>query len=268
VLETLVKADLEQHLAEVGGPPPTQYGFRPGRSCATALGAAHAGWLSSRHPGGREVVGVMGFDLSAAFDTVDKSSLLPKPEAVGVKGLALKWFKDYISGGRQKVVWHGVRSNVPDVKYGVRQGSILGPLLYLVIMADLPAFLGLGRKGNAMYADDLNVWGRGKTRAEVAKKLEKLADKFAVFTKGNGLTLNAAKTQLVYSAEAGNSAGGNVFVDSVEIVPSDSIELLGVRYDRRLTTKPKDVQVDASRRQLASLIACLTHRLPRGPFLR
>jgi hypothetical protein len=151
VLETLVKADLKRHLAEVGGLPPTQYGFHPGRSCATVVGAAHAGWLASRHPGGREVVGVMGFDLSAAFDTVDKSSLLPKLEAVGVKELVLKWFKDYMIGGRQQVVWRGVRSNVAIVKYGVGQGSILGPLLYLVIVADLPAFLGLGRKGNAMY---------------------------------------------------------------------------------------------------------------------
>jgi hypothetical protein len=64
-------------------------------------------------------MGVMGFDLSAAFDTVDKSSLLPKLEAVGMKGLALKWFKDYMSGERQQVVWRGVRSNVTNVKYGV-----------------------------------------------------------------------------------------------------------------------------------------------------
>jgi hypothetical protein len=61
----------------------------------------------------------MGFDLSAAFDTVDKSSLLPKLEAVGMKGLALKWFKDYMSGERQQVMWRGVRSNVANVKYGV-----------------------------------------------------------------------------------------------------------------------------------------------------
>jgi hypothetical protein len=67
----------------------------------------------------------MGFDLSAAFDTVDKSSLLPKLEAVGVKGLALKWFEDYMSRGRPQVAWHGVRSNVADVKYGVQQGLIL-----------------------------------------------------------------------------------------------------------------------------------------------
>jgi hypothetical protein len=65
-----------------------------------------------------------------------------------------------MSGGRQQVVWRGIRSNVAYVKYGVQQGSILGPLLYLV--ADLPAFLGLGRRGNTMYADDLNGWASGK----------------------------------------------------------------------------------------------------------
>jgi hypothetical protein len=76
VLETSVKADLERHLARVDGLPGAKYGFRPKRSCMSALAHAHAGWLTGAERG--QVVGIMAFDLSAAFDTMAAKQLLPK----------------------------------------------------------------------------------------------------------------------------------------------------------------------------------------------
>jgi hypothetical protein len=98
-----------------------------------------------------------------------------------------------MNGDRQCVDWNGTRSDYTSVKYGIRQGSILGPLLFLVIVADLPEHLGLNQDFNAMYADDLDVWQAGKSPDEVAAKLEVIATRFTAFAKGNGLALNAKK---------------------------------------------------------------------------
>jgi hypothetical protein len=76
ILEGVVKQDLEKHLAAVNGLPTSQHGFRPGRSCTTALASAHLSWTSAATSG--KVVGLMGFDFSSVFDTVAKESLLPK----------------------------------------------------------------------------------------------------------------------------------------------------------------------------------------------
>jgi hypothetical protein len=84
VLESFVKADLKAHLAACEILPNCQYGFRRGRSAATALNAAHATWLRGRSKG--EVVGILAFDLTAAFDTISSAQLLPKLEKMGVLG--------------------------------------------------------------------------------------------------------------------------------------------------------------------------------------
>jgi retron-type reverse transcriptase len=90
VLEVVVKEDLEAHLDNLGALPNTQHGFRQGRSCTTALATAHARWTAA----GREkkVVGILAFDLTAAFDSLAKDQLLPKLAKLGVAGNALRWF--------------------------------------------------------------------------------------------------------------------------------------------------------------------------------
>jgi hypothetical protein len=98
ILEGLVKKGLERHLAAVNGLPQSQHGFQPGRSCTTALASAHVEWTSAAASG--KVVGIMGYDLSSAFDTVAKESLLPKLEATGISGRQLDWFSSYMSGGQ------------------------------------------------------------------------------------------------------------------------------------------------------------------------
>jgi hypothetical protein len=80
ILETSVKADLEEHLARVNGLPGAQYGFRPKRSCTSALAHAQAGWITGAERG--PVVGIMAFDLSAAFDTVHRRRLAHLAQSV------------------------------------------------------------------------------------------------------------------------------------------------------------------------------------------
>jgi hypothetical protein len=84
----------------------------------------------------------MGYNLSGAFDTVAKESLLSKLEAMGISGRQLDWFSSYMSGGQQCVVWNVDKSGWLPVEYGVRQGSILGLILFLVIVADISEFIG------------------------------------------------------------------------------------------------------------------------------
>jgi hypothetical protein len=117
VLKTLVKGNLEGHLERVNGLPGSQYGFRTKRSCTSVLSHAQVGWLSGAAKG--KVVGLMAFDLSAAFDTVGANQLVPTLQTLGVTGRELQWFVCYMTGGRQSVVWDGTVGGLVDVLYGV-----------------------------------------------------------------------------------------------------------------------------------------------------
>lgn len=122
ILEKIVETDLHNLLDSIDALPTTQCGFRRGRSTVTALAKAHADWNTAKGSG--LVVGVMAFDLSAAFDTVPKDKLLPKLEALGLSGKALDWMNSYLSNGNQIIDWNGARSDPINIDYGVRQGSI------------------------------------------------------------------------------------------------------------------------------------------------
>jgi hypothetical protein len=193
----------------------------------------------------------MAFDLCAAFDTVAYKQMAPTLQALGITGRELRWFLCYMSGGRQCVVWDGTVSGLIDVLYGVRQGSILGPILFIILTSGMAEFLGVKEEENIVYADDSNVWQTGSTKEEVARKLAEKAALFVVNTRRMGLSMNPAKTQLLFSSNAGNVSQTTVEVDGNHIHPGDVIELLGVRYDRKLSTTP----------HMKSLLAAVRQRL-------
>jgi hypothetical protein len=139
-------------LRKVKGLPGSQYGFRPERSYTTALAHAQASWLSGVARG--NIVGVMAFSLSAAFKTVAAEQLVPTLRALGITGRALAWFSCYLTGGKQCLVCDGAISSLIDVLYGVRQGSILGPILFIILVSGMAEYLGIRDRENVVYADN------------------------------------------------------------------------------------------------------------------
>jgi hypothetical protein len=155
----------------------------------------------------------MAFNLSAAFDTVAAKQLVPTLRALGITGRALRWFSCYMTGGKQCVVWDGTTSSLIDVLYGVRQGSILGPILFIILVSGMAEYLGIGDGENVVYADDSNVWQTRSNVEEVVRKLTEKAVLFVDYTRSMGLSMNASKTQLLLSANAGNVADVTMVVD-------------------------------------------------------
>jgi hypothetical protein len=247
----------------------------------------------------------MAFDLSTAFDTVAAEQLL---QSLGVTGRVLAWFELYLTGGSQQVSWAGTLRKLIAVGYGLRQGSILGPVLFLVIISDMAKTLRIGNDENVVYADDTTIWQAGKTVREVVDKLTEKAVRFAEWLRGSGLTMIASKTQLLLSANAGSygrdqlgergvqpgdglcrpgkgsgqlgkggsllgkgddhSGNVSVMVDGKMVKAEHSIKLLGVSFDRKLTTKPHAQAMLVAVKQRAALIARLVNHIPRGKYLR
>jgi hypothetical protein len=196
VLETVAKEDLEAYMKEHNILPTSQHGFQKGRSCTTALATAHAAWFAAKARG--KVVSEVGFDLSAAFDTVGREDLLPKMEAMGIGGRNLKWSRCYLTDARQRAVWNGQVSGMVDVEYGVRQGSLLGPVLYLLHVSDLSLALEIrDSDGDRGYAVNTDVWVVAEDHVEARQELQRLVNVVVAYMRANGLALNGAKTQVL-----------------------------------------------------------------------
>ena len=103
---------------------------------------------------GKEVRAVF-CDISKAFDRVWHAGLLEKLRSIGISGELLKWFSSYLVGRKQRIVLQGVESQWSYIKAGVPQGSILGPLLFLIFINDIVTEIGYSIR---LFADDNSLF--------------------------------------------------------------------------------------------------------------
>lgn len=194
VIEKLINNRLISYLNKFSILSENQFGFRQSRSTEDAI-LSLTSLVTDKIDKGKKCLAIF-LDLKKAFDTVSLSTLTQKMERIGIRGLPLKLLNDYLQGRTQRVKIGDFISNETDITYGVPQGSVLGPTLFLIYINDLTN-LKLQRGHIGSYADDTAIVFDGESWESVFRSAESGLRRVAVWLRNNLLTLNASKTNYI-----------------------------------------------------------------------
>lgn len=192
ILEKVVNKRLLCFLENNDVLSPNQYGFRTKKSTEDAVVALVDNVVENLDQG-KKCIGVF-LDLAKAFDTVSWPILLRKLELVGVRGVTLSWFHSYLSERKQRVRISNQTSDYLSVNFGVPQGSVLGPTLFLIYINDL-CQLKLNQSKLFAFADDTALIFQGNTWDEVIDVSQDGLSQVSSWLQNNLLTLNISKTK-------------------------------------------------------------------------
>ena len=183
ILEKAVHTQFYAYLTENNLISPNQFGFRLKSSTVTA-----ASQLSDQILHYMDNNGAVFLDLAKAFDTVNHKILLQKLSNYGIDDAAKAWFTSYLTNRKQVTSCNDVCSKVAPVSTGVVQGSILGPLLFVIDMNDLPNVFQF--RQFTLYADDTVLYLAYKSIVDLQSKINADLRRLCKWLRANQLTLN------------------------------------------------------------------------------
>ena len=250
LLERVVQRQLVRHLDLSNALPDSQFAFRKKCSTEDALCVLTDSLQKAKDSG--LVTGLCLLDMSKAFDKVRHGILIQDLFDVGISGVALKWFANYLTDRRQQVTVASATSRALDCTCGVPQGSVLGPVLFHVYTRDVKSVSS--PIPSVQFADDIALYDSKASAGEVSKSVSSAVTDLAIWLKSRGLILNASKSQVMTISP--QHAGPEVSIvccdTSLPIVKSG--RYLGVFLDNRLSS---DVHVSAIVTKVARKIGAL-----------
>ena len=190
IIERAVHNQLYSYLTSKGLLSANQSGFRANHSTTTTLLDVQDFILNNMNNG--RATGVIFLDLKKAFDCVNHSLLIDKLSEIGIKGKKLDWFRSYLSNRTQAVKIDSTLSDFKNIGIGVPQGSILGPLFFIIFVNSLANSVNC--KCN-MYADDSSLLCTADNPAALQSELQKCLFAVSKWFDENKLTLNIPKTK-------------------------------------------------------------------------
>ena len=214
-----------------------QSGFRSlhSRSTVTALLEATNDWAFNIDRS--NVNAIVFLDFKKAFDTVDHEILLSKLKLYGFGASANQWFKSYLSNRRQKCLVNGHLSNSRSLLCGIPQGTILGPLLFLIYINDLPNCLVHSKP--RMYADDTHITFSSNNTNDINRCLNEDLENVSEWLIANKLTLNQSKTEFMVIGSRPKLSTLNspisLEIDGISVEQVPHTKSLGVHIDQNLS---------------------------------
>lgn len=235
IMEKIIFNQLYEYLMQNNLISKHQFGFRRLHSTMSALLDCTNSWYMNMD---RKMFNlVVLLDLKKAFDTVNHEVLIRKMEILGISSDALSLLKSYLTGRKQVCQVNGSLSSESQISCGIPQGSILGPLFFILYINDLPECLQ--NSSSRMFADDTNLTISGVSMEEVESAMNDDLDRVKSWLKANRLSLNVAKTEFLL-------IGSNYKLNNLDKQPSIKIEasnikqvshskMLGVSIDNHLS---------------------------------
>lgn len=265
LLEKVVHLQLVEYLDNENMFSTFQSGYRRFHSCETAITKIHNDLLIMMDK--KTNVVLLLLDLSAAFDTINHDLLINKlVKMYGISDVALSWLKSYLSDRTFKVVVNGVSSNYCELSIGVPQGSILGPLLFIMYTRDLEKVITKYGFSVHLYADDTQIYFVFDVHSANPdlSAVRKCFQDIKIWMTENFLKLNDDKTQFIdigYYESPINSLNLGEF----SFEPVTKAKNLGFLFDHQLNMNDQINAVSQTcylnQRNLRRIAARLTHDL-------
>lgn len=229
----------------------SQYGFRAKHSTINAVTEFINNVTSALDK--EEATLSVFLDLSKAFDTIDHQNLLKKLEFYGIRGIALQWFKSYLSSRMQFVKYKENSSHKQLLTCGVPQGSVLGPLLFIIYTNDLA--YSLNKTKSIQFADDTTLYSTHKTISELYKNVNEDLEILHDWFKANKLSLNVSKTHyMLFSNKKLKPSDQSLYMGKEKIEKKNHVKFLGLYIDDNLNWSE---QINSCKLKLSSALYIL-----------
>ena len=211
-----------------------QFGFRQGHSTIHAVQTAISSVITSLNYSCHSM-GIF-IDFSKAFDTIQHSILLKKLDHYGIRGIALDLIKDYLSNRKQYTFFDNqCSSSLMDITAGISQGSVLGPLFFVIYVNDIINYTGNSVK-IIMLADDTNIFISSRSLDDLFEKANKILLKLRRYIDANYLYINLKKSKyMCFRSNRAKLSHYSLFYDNFELEQVQTIKFLGIFISNTLT---------------------------------